>query len=142
MLMKLIEAFRTVCEKCGWKHSRCKSCRIMELMEDLDTEEYANRILELIRTMTIRPLNNWFTGTIGGYPFQVKVTEEESPFGIMDGRIIKLFITEKPNGEKHGKEELISYERGWNKKPASKEADELVDALYEFFSQRMDEDSF
>ena len=34
MLMKLIEAFRTVCEKCGWKHSRCKSCRIMELMEE------------------------------------------------------------------------------------------------------------
>ena len=92
--------------------------------------------------MTIRPLNNWFIGTIGGYPFQVKVTEEESPFGIMDGRIIKLFIIEKPNGENHGKKEIVSYERGWDKEPASKESDELVDALYEFFQQRMDEEPF
>lgn len=138
--MKLIEAFRTICEHCGWKHEKCKSCRITVLMEEVDSDAYAKRLLELIRTMTIQPMNNWYVGTIGGYPFQVKVTEEDSPFGIMDGRIIKLFITEKPIGDEPGTEEIVSYERGWGQNPTTDEADELVDALYEYFQQRMDQE--
>ena len=139
--MKLIEAFRTICKRCGWKHERCKTCRVFNLMSELDSEEYSQRLLELIRTMTIQPMNNWFVGTIGGHPFQVKVTDEDSSFGILDGRIIKLFITEKPEGENRGDEEIVSYERGWDQEPTTKEAEELVDALYEYFEQRMDQGS-
>ena len=111
----------------------CKTCPVLRTVEDYDTDEYIERQLNLIRSMTIKPVNNWFIGTIGGYAYQVKVTAENSSFGIQDGRIIKLFVTEQPTDENPGKTEIVAYERGWSKYPETTEHEEILDALYEYF---------
>lgn len=112
----------------GWKN------------DDEESEDAAKRQIELIASMEIHRKDNWFIGTIGGYPFQVKVTEEDSEWGIDNGRIIKLFVTEKPDPDHPSRslDELISYERGWDTYPESPELEDIIDALYEYFQNRMD----
>lgn len=131
--MNFPEAVRIVCHQCGRHMKSCKTCPVLRTVEDYDTDEYIERQLNLIRTMTIKPVNNWYIGTIGGYAYQVKVTAEDSSFGIQDGRIIKLFVTEQPTDENPGKTEIIVYERGWSKYPETTEHEEILDALYEYF---------
>ena len=138
--MKFPEAVRIICERCQESKSHCKSCTVTRIVEEYDTEQYTKRQIALIRSMTIRKYENWFLGNIGdGYSFQVKVTEEDSVWGIDNGRIIKLFITEKPKGENKGDKEIIGYERGWYKYPENNSAhEELIDALCEYFAQHLD----
>lgn len=140
--MKFPEAVRIICERCQESKASCKSCIVTRIVEEYDTEQYTERQIKLIRSMTIRRYENWLLGTIGeGFSFQVKVTDEDSEWGIDKGRIIKLFITEKPDGENKGDEEIVSYERGWDKYPENNaEHEELIDALVEFFQNRMDDD--
>ena len=98
-------------------------------------DNYADKLLTLTRYINIEPTDNWYTGTIGGYPFQVKVTEEGSEWGIDNGRIIKLFITTESG------DEIVSYERGWDKYPENNlEYIALIDALCEYFANRMDKE--
>lgn len=127
------EALHIICGRCKRPRGTCKTCPVFQAVEEYDTEEYVERQLELIRSMTIKPVNNWYIGTIGGYPFQVKVTENDSPFGIDNGRIIKLFVTDKPVDDNHGGKEIIAYERGWSIYPEQKEHEEIIDALNEYF---------
>ena len=138
--MKWIEAVRIVCGRCKWSRDKCKSCPVLRMTEEYDTEQYTERQFELLRNMTIKREGNWFVGVIGGCSFQTKVTDEGSAWGISDGRIIKLFVTSKPTDENPGREEIISYERGWDKLPETNEAEEIADALYEYFQQRLDEE--
>ena len=131
--MNFPEALRIVCHQCGRAITGCKTCPVLQAVEDYDTEQYVERQLNLIRSMTIKPVNNWFVGTISGYSYQVKVTTEDSPWGIQNGRIIKLFVTDMPTDENPGKTEIIAYERGWSVYPTTSDHEEILDALYEYF---------
>ena len=104
-------------------------------LEQVYDDNYADKLLTLTRYINIEPTDNWYTGTIGGYPFQVKVTEEGSEWGIDNGRIIKLFITTESG------DEIVSYERGWDKYPENNlDYIALIDALCEYFANRMDKE--
>lgn len=138
--MNWIEAVRTVCGRCKWSRDKCKTCPVLHMTEDYDAEQHAERQIELLRNMTIKRVGNWFLGVIDGCSFQVKVTEKDSEWGISGGRIIKLFVTEMPNGENPGREEIISYERGWGKYPETVGGEDIADALYEYFQQHLDEE--
>ena len=131
--MNFPEALRIVCHQCGRHMKSCKTCPVLRAVEEYDTEKYVERQLNLIRSLTIKSVNNWYIGTISGYAYQVKLSAEDSPFGIQDGRIIKLFVTDMPTDENPGKTEIIAYERGWSKYPQTSEHEEILDALYEYF---------
>lgn len=62
--------------------------------------------------------DGWYEGTIGDCRFQAKVYDTGSKFGINKGRISKLEVWDRTAGlaVRH-----ISYERGWNIKPATDE---------------------
>ena len=104
-------------------------------------DESAEAQIKLLASMHIQREGNWFTGTIAGYPFQVKAATENSAWGIDNGRIIKLFVTEKPEdpSSKYGKE-LISYERGWDIYPEPGELEDIIDAFVEFFANDLDKE--
>ena len=55
---------------------------------------------------------------------RIKHFDEPSVFGINEGRISKLWL--KP---KDGSQIAAAYERGWDKRPETKEAQEAVDTL-------------
>ena len=130
--MNFPEAIRIICAQCG-EHTKCKACPVLRTVEEYDAGKYEERQINLIRSMSITPVNNWYIGTISGYSYQVKVSSEKSPWGISGGRIIKLFVTEMPTDDKPGKEEIITYERGWSTYPSTTEHEEILDALYEYF---------
>ena len=130
--MNFPEAIRIICAQCG-EHAKCKTCPVLRTVEEYDAGKYEERQINLIRSMSITPVNNWYIGTISGYSYQVKVSSENSPWGISGGRIIKLFVTEMPTDDKPGKEEIIIYERGWSTYPSTTEHEEILDALYEYF---------
>lgn len=65
------------------------------------------------KTITVHTEDGiWLLGDIEGYPFQAKVCDEASGFGIDYGRVIKLHLFAKDQ-----KRELFAYERGWDKYP-------------------------
>lgn len=68
-------------------------------------------------------LNNWLAGTVDKLPYAVKVCDEKSKYGIDGGRIIKLYLFTVNSDI-----EIVTYERGWIKYPASKHEDSM-DAL-------------
>lgn len=139
--MNFAEALNLICGRCKRDKGTCKTCPVIAVVEEHDTEAHVERQIELIRSMIIKKECNWFTGSIGGYPFQVKVTDEDSVWGIDNGRIIKLFITEKPEGENKGDKEIVAYERGWSTYPEDNpEYEDLIDALYEYFQNHSDEE--
>lgn len=51
--------------------------------------------------------NNWLEGKLDGYTVYAKVYSEPSQYGIDNGRISKLHITNKDG------KEVVSYDRGW-----------------------------
>ena len=53
----------------------------------------------------------WLFGTVDEYPYQAKVCDEPSGFGIDYGRVIKLHAF-KGRGQ-----EIFAFERGWDKYP-------------------------
>lgn len=68
----------------------------------------------------------WLTGTIDDNAFGVKVCDEESHFGIDDGRVIKLYINDSAG------QEIVAYERGWEKYPQDPAKESLLDAILGF----------
>ena len=66
--------------------------------------------------------NNWKVGMIDGISYQAKVYEEPSVYGIRKGNISKLWI-----------KGICSYDRGWDQRPQTPEAKELVKAICAFF---------
>lgn len=66
---------------------------------------------------------NWTFGIVGGVPFEAKIFDEPSKYGINKGRISKLYI-----------KDVCSYDRGWNEKPHTKRGKELLRAVLEQFA--------
>lgn len=54
----------------------------------------------------------WLIGHVDDYPFEAKVCDEASGFGIDCGRVIKLHI-----GSKRDSSDIAAYERGWDTYP-------------------------
>ena len=69
---------------------------------------------------------NWLGGTVDGLPFAAKICDINSPHGIDNGRILKLFLYAED-----GEQELAAYERGWSIYPTG-EHEASMDALLAF----------
>ena len=57
---------------------------------------------------------NWTFGRIGGYDFEIKHFEKPSKFGIDEGRISKLRISDRVSYRT-----IAAYDRGWDVLPRS-----------------------
>lgn len=78
-----------------------------------------------------RRTDAWVNGKITtqdgkAYSFCAKVFDEESEFGIRNGRVSKLFVREKNAA-------IVAYDRGWDVRPAS-EHKELYKSLMKFLN--------
>ena len=81
--------------------------------------------------------SHWKTGTVRAfdkntgkgmsYRYDAKVYDEGSEFGINGGRISKLWI------EDSRKFPVASYDRGWDIKPTSKEAEAALAIILELY---------
>ena len=69
----------------------------------------------------------WTKGTIEGYGYEAKHFEEESGYGISEGRISKLAIT------KDGAM-AANYDRGWDIRPKTAEAERIYRMLLKKFN--------
>ena len=88
--MNFPEALRIVCDQCGRAITGCKTCPVLQAVADYDTAQYVERQLNLIRSMTIKPVNNWFVGTISGYRTtptmrRIRKTIQRSLMSLMTG---------------------------------------------------------
>jgi len=70
----------------------------------------------------------WIDGTIDSFRFQAKVYDAGSRFGINDGRVSKLEIW-NPDAGGMVKGSIASYDRGWDRKPATDEYQALYKAV-------------
>ena len=59
---------------------------------------------------------NWLGGTVDGLPFAAKICDVNSPDGIDNGRVLKLFLYAED-----GEQEIAAYERGWSIYPTGKQ---------------------
>lgn len=74
--------------------------------------------------------HGWIDGKIDNYRFQAKVFDVGSKFGIDGGRISKLEVwDEQKRKSRLGFGEMLSYDRGWNKRPDSENAESILQAL-------------
>ena len=139
--MNFSEALNQICGRCKRQKGTCKTCPVFTIVEEHDSEEYVEHQLALIRSIKYSRGGNWYLGVIGGYLFQVKVAEEDSPFGLNEGRIIKLFVKAKPSEDQPGDKTVIAFERGWSCYPKDDhELLNVLDALYEYFQNHIDEE--
>ncbi len=139
--MNFSEALNQICGRCKRQKGTCKSCPVFRVVEEYDSEEHVERQLALIRSIKYTRESSWYLGVIGGYPFQCKVAGEDSPFGIDEGRIIKLFVKSKPTDDQPGDKTVIAYERGWSCYPKDNhELLDVLDALFEYFQNHVDEE--
>lgn len=75
---------------------------------------------------------NWVEGTAGKYGFQALVFEENSCYGIEEGRVSKLYIWK---GEGASKKYIAEYDRGWGKEPSTEEEKRAFRAIWEFLER-------
>jgi|SRR5690606_4824100 len=64
--------------------------------------------------------SNWVSGIVGDYRFDAKHFNEGSEFGINEGRVSKLTIKRLDtvgNGKDWNYGVVVSYDRGWDKRP-------------------------
>lgn len=66
---------------------------------------------------------NWLSGTVDDLPFAAKICDVNSPYGIDNGRILKLFLYTEDSVQ-----EIAAYERGWLIYPSGK-TEASMDAL-------------
>ncbi len=67
---------------------------------------------------------NWLGGTVDGLPFAAKICDVNSPDGIDNGRVLKLFLYAED-----GEQEIAAYERGWSIYPTGKQKSMALFAL-------------
>ena len=67
----------------------------------------------------------WTAGRIGGYKFEVKRFDDQSVYGINEGRISKLFVRRESD-----RTVVANFDRGWDVEPETNDAQEIVDMLY------------
>ena len=83
--------------------------------------------------------DGWMLGTIeGGYEWQAKVYEKPSEFGINGGRVSKLFIRPVGLG---WQPTLISYDRGWDKRPETQDAKVVFETLLNYLESTTNKNS-
>ena len=75
---------------------------------------------------------DWVEGTAGKYGFQALVFEENSCYGIEEGRVSKLYIWK---GEGASKKYIAEYDRGWGKEPSTEEEKRAFRAIWEFLER-------
>lgn len=63
------------------------------------------------------------------YHYWAKVFDEGSVYGINGGRISKLTIRKEQTDE-----EVVNYDRGWDKRPKTQSAQKVVDMLLEKYA--------
>ena len=66
--------------------------------------------------------DNWTTGTVNGFDFQIKHFDNGSENGINEGRISKLWIAK-------GGKTYASYDRGWDIPLTDAEAKKAYDTI-------------
>jgi hypothetical protein len=77
--------------------------------------------------ITVKPkASEWLEGRIDGLKFYAKVYDFDSQFGINKGRVSKLTVVDSKGGE------ILNYDRGWDKKPATYEHRILLKTLLEY----------
>ena len=86
-----------------------------------------SRVKEHLITAITSDDRFWFTGTVDGCPYSIRVSDEEDGVCINNGRIFKLEVDSKETGE-----QLFAYERGWEEEPGSPGQEDLLDALIRF----------
>lgn len=77
--------------------------------------------------------SNWVTGTVGHYTFEAKLFDSGSDYGIKNGRVSKLAISDpKVRKEKQNYDDslVVSYDRGWDVRP-KKEVKSYFNAVME-----------
>lgn len=78
--------------------------------------------------------NGWIDGIINEFRFQAKIYDENSRFGIENGRVSKLTVwDEQKRKSGSGSGDILSYDRGWDKKPSSSEHNNILRALMGYF---------
>ena len=102
--------------------SACRKLTWRELLQPM--KEYDVHLTEMRKSPFL--LHGWLFGTIDGLSFQAKVCDDRSGFGIDNGRVIKLSVTDSTGSE------VIAYERGWETYPGTPEDEDLLDALVAF----------
>lgn len=68
----------------------------------------------------------WTSGDIGSYSFSAKVFEEGSDYGIENGKVSKLSVSDS-------KSQILNYDRGWDVKPKTAEQKKVLKAILKFF---------
>ena len=68
--------------------------------------------------------DGWIEGTIDGLRFQAKVYDEGSEFGISEGRVSKLWVSDEAK-----RQIVMCYERGWDVEPTTAAERRLLEAL-------------
>ena len=77
-----------------------------------------------MKPIIFRQDGDWTTGHIGPFSFEVKHSGEPSRFGIDAGRISRLWLSWK---DSYGI--VAAFDRGWDRLPAFRQAQEAVDTL-------------
>jgi len=84
-------------------------------------------LIRLAASVTItRVEGNWVTFTHGGLRGELKVYSEPSVFGIKNGRVSKLLVR---SADERDLDAIISYDRGWDRKPESPEHRALLNMI-------------
>lgn len=80
----------------------------------------------------IRQDGNWIRGRVEGLPFEAKVFERPSEYGIPEwdytGKISKLWIGSRNFGT------VACYDRGWDKLPSTDREIEVTQAVIDRFN--------
>lgn len=93
-------------------------------------EQEIGDISGLKSVLNVKPKRGAFGGTWlvgktkdGKWDAQLMVFKDASQYGILKGRISKLWLKNKETGE------TVEYDRGWGQKPESKEAKKLANDI-------------
>ena len=88
--------------------------------------------VELNITGTAQACNEWTfaTATANGKEYRIMMVrfEEPSNYGIRQGRISKLWLTDADH------QETVNYDRGWDMRPVSAEAKAVLAAITKKFN--------
>lgn len=88
--------------------------------------------IEITERGNKQALNTWTlaSATVGGKTYKIQLVrfDEQSQFGIQQGRISKLWVAEA------GNEPVINFDRGWDVRPKTAEAKALLTAITKKFN--------
>ena len=77
-----------------------------------------------MKPIIFRQDGDWVAGHIGPFSFEIRRSAKHTGFGIDEGRINKLWLSWK---DSYGT--VAAFDRGWDRLPAFRKAQEAVDTL-------------